>query len=119
MPQLANRSPSILFCLLRPGPHIAPHSGLINICLIVHLPLIAPDTCSFQVGNETRTWIEGKTCLFDDTIEHEAWNESDETRIILLFEIWRPELLVQAHELVKEMFEAIDATRGLKPTWQI
>lgn len=77
MPRRANCPPSVLFSLLRLDAHIPPHSSLINTRLIVHLPLIVPDECSFRVCNETRTWIEGKTWLFDDTIEHEAWNESD------------------------------------------
>jgi len=55
MPQLANRLPSILFSSLRTSPHIAPHSGLISIRLIVHQPLTAPDKCSFRLANETRT----------------------------------------------------------------
>ena len=85
-----NRSPSILFSLLRPGAHIPPHNGLINTRLICHLPVIVPGKCRFRVGNETRDWVEGKGWAFDDTIEHEAWNGSDRTRVILLFDVWRP-----------------------------
>jgi aspartate beta-hydroxylase len=117
--QISNRSPSILFSLLRPGAHIPAHNGFINTRLICHLPLIVPDKCRFRVGNETREWIEGKAWCFDDTIEHEAWNDSDQTRVILLFEIWRPELTMRERELVNAMFEAIDARTGVKPAWEI
>jgi aspartate beta-hydroxylase len=117
--QISNRSPSVLFSLLRPGAHIPAHNGFINTRLICHLPLIVPDKCRFRVGNETREWVEGRAWCFDDTIEHEAWNESDKTRVILLFEIWRPELTLRERELVNAMFEAIDARTGVKPAWEI
>ena len=104
-----NRSPSILFSLLRPGARIPPHTGEVNTRLICHLPLIIPDNCSFRVGNDTRALVEGGAWVFDDTIEHEAWNGSDRTRVILLFEIWRPELTPEERGLVSAMFEAIDA----------
>ncbi len=117
--RVSNRSPSILFSLLRPGAHIPPHNGLVNTRLICHLPLIVPGQCRFRVGNETREWVEGRAWCFDDTIEHEAWNDSDQTRVILLFEIWRPELTLRERELVNAMFEAIDAKSGVKPSWEI
>lgn len=117
--QIANRSPSVLFSLLRPGAHIPPHNGLINTRLICHLPLIVPDSCEFRVGNDARAWVEGKAWVFDDTIEHEAWNRSDQTRVILLFEIWRPELSEEERAAVSALFEAIDTTSGEKPAWEI
>jgi aspartyl/asparaginyl beta-hydroxylase (cupin superfamily) len=117
--RIANRSPSILFSLLRPGARIPPHCGLINTRLICHLPLIVPPDCGFRVGNDTRVPVEGKLWAFDDTIEHEAWNRSDRTRVILLFDIWRPELTEDERGLVRAMFEAIDAYSGQKPAWEI
>jgi aspartate beta-hydroxylase len=114
-----NRSPSVLFSQLRPGAHIPAHTGMVNTRLICHLPLIVPDGCTFRVGNETRDWVEGKAWVFDDTLEHEAWNRSRETRVILLFEIWRPELTQDERDLVSAMFEAIDASSGRKPDWEI
>ena len=113
------RSPSILFSLLQPGAKIPPHNGLINTRLVCHLPLIVPGKCVFRVGNEMREWIEGKAWAFDDTIEHEAWNGSDRTRVILLFDIWRPELTEEERSLVVSLFEAIDAHSGSKPDWEI
>ena len=114
-----NRSPSILFSLLKPGAHIPPHNGLVNTRLICHLPLVVPGPSRFRVGNETREWVEGRAWLFDDTIEHEAWNDSDRTRVILLFDVWRPELSAEEQQLVVDLFEAIDAYNGSKPDWEI
>ncbi len=117
--RLPDRSPSILFSLLRPHARIPPHNGLVNTRLICHLPLIVPPGCGFRVGNETREWVEGKAWVFDDSIDHEAWNDSDRTRVILLFEIWRPELSAQERTLVQAMFSAIDEHAGQKPAWEI
>lgn len=113
------RSPSILFSLLQPGAHIPPHHGLVNTRLICHLPLIVPGSCEFRVGNELHDWREGKAWAFDDTIEHEAWNRSAGTRVILLFDIWRPELTEEERGLVVSLFKAIDAYTGERPQWEI
>ena len=116
--RVATRSPSVLFSLLRPGAHIPPHNGFVNTRLICHLPLVVPGRCTFRVGNEMRDWVEGRAWVFDDTIEHEAWNRSDRVRVILLFEIWRPELSDEERRLVSAMFAAIDAY-GAGPAWEI
>jgi hypothetical protein len=109
LPQIVGRSPMTLFSLLRPGTHIEPHNGLFNTRLICHLPLIVPPGCAFRVGNETRSWESGKLLIFDDSIQHEAWNRSQEKRFILLFEIWRPELTADERGALTTMFEAIDS----------
>jgi len=111
-----NRSPSVIFSLLLPGAHIPPHTGEVNTRLVCHLPLIVPQKCHLRVGNETRPVVEGKAWVFDDTIEHEAWNGSDRTRVILLFEVWRPELTERERAQVRAMFEAIDAYGGASPS---
>jgi aspartate beta-hydroxylase len=117
--RVKGRSPAALFSLLRPRTHIPPHNGFVNTRLICHLPLIVPDSCRLRVGNETRPPVEGKAWLFDDTIEHEAWNDSAETRVILLFEVWRPELSAEERKLVGAMFEAIDQHSGQTTAWEI
>ena len=89
-PVVPDRSPSAMFSVLEPRTHIPPHTGVSNTRLVVHLPLIVPDGARFRVGGETRTYRDGEAWVFDDTIEHEAWNDSDETRIILLFDVWNP-----------------------------
>lgn len=94
LPRIAN-SPTVMFSLLRPGARIAAHSGMLNTRLTCHLPLIVPPDCGFRVGNEIRQWEVGKLLIFDDTMEHEAWNGSDRDRVVLIFDIWRPELSEQ------------------------
>lgn len=117
--RLRGRSPSIMFSLLRPGTRIPPHHGLVNTRLICHLPLIVPASCALRVGNETREVEAGKAWLFDDTIEHEAWNLSDQPRVVLLFEVWRPELSEAERALVSAMFDALDEQLGGAPAWSI
>lgn len=104
LPRIVN-SPTVMFSLLRPGARIAPHTGTHNARLICHLPLIIPPRCRFRVGNEVREWEEGKLLIFDDTIEHEAWNDSDEDRFVLIFDIWRPELSAQERDEVAALFQ--------------
>lgn len=111
-PVIHGRSPMALFSLLKPGAHIFPHNGLINTRLICHLPLIVPDGCRFRVGNETRRWEEGKLLIFDDSFEHEAFNEGASRRVVLLFEIWRPEITREERAALTALFEAIDDFRG-------
>ncbi len=103
LPRIAH-SPTIMFSLLRPGARIAPHTGMQNTRLICHLPLIVPRHCGFRVGNEVREWEEGKLLIFDDTIEHEAWNDSREDRVVLIFDVWRPELSEQERREVGALF---------------
>lgn len=112
IPRIKGRSPMALFSLLRPGAHIPAHNGLLNTRLICHIPLIVPPECRLRVGNETRIWEEGKALIFDDSIEHEAWNGSRETRVILLFEIWRPEITEDERQALTAMFEAITEHSG-------
>ena len=112
MPRIPGRAPNILFSQLKPGAHIPPHNGFVNTRLIVHLPLVVPSGCFFRVGNETREWQAGKAWAFDDTIEHEARNTSGQTRVVLLFEIWRPELSEDERAQVSALFEAIGQDQG-------
>ncbi len=107
MPHITGRSPMALFSILRPHTHIPPHHGMLNTRLICHLPLIVPDGCRLRVGNHTRPVVAGEVLIFDDSIEHEAWNDSDEVRVILLFEIWRPELTPAERAALTRLFEAV------------
>jgi aspartyl/asparaginyl beta-hydroxylase (cupin superfamily) len=107
LPQIPGYAPMGLFSILRPHTHIPPHHGMLNTRLICHLPLVVPDGCRLRVGGETRTVREGEVLIFDDSIEHEAWNDSDAIRIILLFEIWRPELTVAEREALTVMFRTV------------
>lgn len=109
IPVIEQRSPLALFSRLQPGMHIPPHTGFLNTRLICHLPLLAPHGCELRVGNETRAWRESEMLVFDDSIEHEAWNRSDQTRVVLLFEIWRPEIREDERAMLSRMFAYISA----------
>ncbi len=91
-PDQPGRTPAAMFSLLKPRTRIPAHTGVSNVRLVTHVPLIIPENCGFRVGNETREWVPGKAWVFDDTIEHEAWNMSDKVRVVLLFDIWHPDL---------------------------
>jgi aspartate beta-hydroxylase len=84
------KGPTALFSILDANSRIPPHTGSDNVRATVHLPLIVPDGCGFRVGSETRTPVAGTAWAFDDTIEHEAWNDSDEPRAILILDVWNP-----------------------------
>ena len=104
---IGEKFPSVLFSLLKPGAHIPPHNGMLNIQYICHLPLIVPPNCTFRVGERTVEWQEGKMLTFDDTVEHEARNESSEDRLILLFYIWNPFLSDEERSIVRTMLEVV------------
>ncbi|MDF5721898.1 MAG: aspartyl/asparaginyl beta-hydroxylase domain-containing protein [Rhizonema sp. PD37] len=78
------------FSSLAPGTHIHPHFASDKSYLRCHLGLIVPDNCALRVGDQTKSWKEGKCFIFDDSFEHEAWNKSDKTRIVLLIDVERP-----------------------------
>ncbi len=73
----------------------------------MHLPLIVPEDCRFRVGNETREWKEGKAWVFDDTIDHEAWNDSDELRVIMMIDIWNPFLSPAERDMTREILNGV------------
>lgn len=109
------RSPTAIFSVLQPHTHIPPHTGVANFRLVVHLPLILPGRCRFRVGSETREWRIGEAWVFDDTIEHEAWNDSDETRVILICDIWNPRLSEDERRAIASVIAATDAYNGTVP----
>ncbi len=103
--RIPGKAPTAFFSILKAGAHIPPHTGVTNTRAIIHLPLVVPPGCRFRVGGETREWQEGKAFAFDDTIEHEAWNSSNEPRIVLIFDVWNPHLSVDEQELLAKYFE--------------
>ena len=94
--------PTAFFSILDGKTRIPPHHGVTNTRLTVHLPLVIPPGCQFRVGNDTRSWKAGEAWAFDDTIEHEAWNDSDVPRAILIFDVWNPELSADEREMVRQ-----------------
>lgn len=111
-PVVPGRMPAAMFSVLRPHTRIPPHTGVANVRLVVHLPLIVPPGCGFRVGNETRAWREGEAWVFDDTIEHEAWNDSDDDRVVLIFDIWSPFLSAGERSLLTGVMGALDKYQG-------
>ncbi|MEO7026800.1 MAG: aspartyl/asparaginyl beta-hydroxylase domain-containing protein [Caulobacteraceae bacterium] len=99
-------APTAMFSILDARTRIPAHTGSANTRLIVHLPLTLPGPAFFRVGNVTRSWRLGEAWVFDDTIEHEAWNDADEPRAILIFDVWNPLLTVAERELVSAMMTA-------------
>lgn len=111
-PDQPGRTPAAMFSLLKPNTRIPPHVGVSNVRLVTHLPLIVPDGCGFRVGNETREWIPGEAWVFDDTIEHQAWNNSDKLRVVLIFDIWHPHLTPPERAMLTAMSAGMNAFSG-------
>jgi aspartate beta-hydroxylase len=114
-PHIPKRSPAALFSILDPKTHIPPHNGAANTRLLCHLPLVLPPNCRFRVGNEIRQWQMGEAFVFDDTIEHEAWNDSDQIRIVLIFDVWNPLLSEAERDLVTRSLAAVDRLNDADP----
>ncbi len=106
--RIPGRAPNAFFSLLKPGSLIPPHTGVTNTRAIIHLALDIPPKCGFRVGNETREWVEGKAFAFDDTIEHEAWNNSDKRRAVLIIDSWNPHLSEAESNAIVQYFAAAD-----------
>jgi aspartyl/asparaginyl beta-hydroxylase (cupin superfamily) len=108
-PDQPGRTPTAMFSLLKPRTRIPPHCGVSNVRLVTHLPLIVPPGCGFRVGNDSRAWEPGRAWVFDDTIEHEAWNDSEQLRVILMFDVWHPHLSGAERALVTALSAGIAA----------
>ena len=109
-PHIRGGSPNAMLSLLAPRTRIPPHTGVANTRLVCHLPLIVPPDCGFRVGATTRDWRVGEAFVFDDTIEHEAWNDSDELRVVLIIDLWQPSLGPDDRAAVTAIIEATGVT---------
>jgi aspartyl/asparaginyl beta-hydroxylase (cupin superfamily) len=109
-PHIRGASPNAMFSLLAPRTRIPPHTGVANTRLVCHLPLIVPPGCGFRVGASTREWQVGQSFVFDDTIEHEAWNDSDELRVVLIVDLWQPSLTAEDRAAITAVIEAAGAS---------
>jgi len=98
--EIRGHAPTAFFSVLAPKTRIPAHTGVTNTRFIVHMALVVPPSCGFRVGAETRAWREGLAWVFDDTFEHEAWNGSDEPRIVLIFDVWNSFLTEAERDLV-------------------
>ena len=106
--RVEEQAPEVLFSVLQPGTHIMPHHGVTNTRLVMHLPLIVPPDCALNlVGAGEHHWKEGELVMFDDTYLHEAWNRSQQTRVIVLMDCWNPHLTAVEKRAVKQLIETI------------
>lgn len=99
-------TPEVMYSVLRPHSTMPDHTGSVNGRLIVHLPLIVPENCGgLRVGEEQRGWREGECLIFDDAYRHEAWNHSDDTRVVLILDTWNPALSEAEREAFRRMLD--------------
>lgn len=104
--------PEVLFSVLSPGTHILPHVGVTNTRIVGHLGLIVPPECGLRVAGQQYEWQVGQSVLFDDTYQHEAWNRSDATRVVLIFDLWNPYLTGAERAALTELIGAIGDFRS-------
>ena len=82
-----------MISILSPHKHILDHRGPYKGVLRYHLGLVVPEdaaSCRIRVGEDFRHWEEGQSMVFDDTFNHEVWNDTDETRVVLFVDVLRP-----------------------------
>ena len=89
-----------------PNSDIEAHCGPTNLRLRCHLPLVVPSDCGIVVAGETREWKEGELMIFDDAYEHYVFHKGASERLILLFDIWHPDVVEGEREGIKKMFAA-------------
>ncbi|XP_054353367.1 aspartyl/asparaginyl beta-hydroxylase isoform X7 [Pongo pygmaeus] len=90
------RRGQIKYSIMHPGTHVWPHTGPTNCRLRMHLGLVIPkEGCKIRCANETKTWEEGKVLIFDDSFEHEVWQDAASFRLIFIVDVWHPELTPQ------------------------
>jgi aspartyl/asparaginyl beta-hydroxylase (cupin superfamily) len=115
MHDVTGHAPTAFFSILDAGAHIPAHTGVTNSRVIVHLPLVLPGACRFRVGSQTREWRLGEAWVFDDTIEHEAWNDSAWPRAILIFDVWNPFLADGERAVIRRAIPAVAEFFGSVP----
>ncbi len=112
-----DHGPEVCFSIMRPAAHILPHRGITNTRSVLHLGLEIPEGCALDVKDiETLAWQPGRCFAFDDTYEHEAWNRSDTTRVVLLGDIWNPYLTEAERDAIGSLVAVIgDFNRATTP----
>ncbi|KAM6101638.1 aspartyl/asparaginyl beta-hydroxylase isoform 3-T3 [Theristicus caerulescens] len=90
------RRGQIKYSIMHPGTHVWPHTGPTNCRLRMHLGLVIPkEGCRIRCAQDNRTWEEGKVLIFDDSFEHEVWQDAETYRLIFIVDVWHPELTAQ------------------------
>jgi len=94
------------FSSLHPKSSIEPHCSAMNFRLRIHLPLVVPpNKCGIRVGPMTQEWNKGQAMVLDDSYEHQVWNDSDQTRVLLLVDIWHPDVKISERDEILRMFQ--------------
>lgn len=114
--EVAGQAPEVCFSVLQPGTHIMPHHGVTNTRLVLHMPLLVPPDCALNVmGGGEHHWRERELMMFDDTFQHEAWNRSDQQRVILLMDCWNPHLTAAERIATRHVVELISDAENFTP----
>ena len=101
-------APEVLYSVLTPSSHITPHHGVTNTRVVTHLPLYIPEgDCALVVGGDVHRWQQGRCITFDDSMLHEAWNRSGETRVVMILDTWNPYLEEPERAALKDLVERI------------
>jgi aspartyl/asparaginyl beta-hydroxylase (cupin superfamily) len=105
--------------VIKGGTRIPPHCDTTNLKLTCQLPLIVPSGSRIRVGDEVRGWPDRRAIIFDDTFEHESWNDSNESRVCLLVDIWHPGLTRVERAAVQRLDAAVSRYLNLdfRPPW--
>lgn len=105
---------------MAPHTHIAAHQARGNVRLRCHLAIRIPHgDCAIRVADEVRHWHEGKCMVFDDTYEHEVWNRTDEERLVLLVDLWHPDLTQLERDALDTInWLSMNNASGMAETWQ-
>lgn len=109
--RVPEHGPEVLFSVFTPGTHLLPHRGVTNTRVVGHLPLIVPNDCALTVGGEEHLWQKGRVVVFDDTYLHEAWNRSNQVRVVLIFDLWNPYLDEPERLAVRDLIRSIGEFR--------
>ncbi len=110
--RVRGHGPEVLYSVFSPGTHLLPHCGVTNTRVVGHLPLVIPEDCALRVGGEDHHWREGEVVVFDDTYEHEAWNRSSRTRVVMIFDLWNPFLSQAERAVLAELVIAMGEFRA-------
>jgi aspartate beta-hydroxylase len=110
--RVRGHGPEVLFSVFSPGTHLLPHCGVTNTRVTSHLPLLIPEDCALRVGGEEHHWREGEVVVFDDTYDHEAWNRSSRTRVVMIFDMWNPFLTIPERTVLAELVIAMGEFRA-------
>lgn len=82
----------VKFSVMHPGTHVWPHCGPTNCRIRAHLGLKVPEKTFIRVATQTRSWSEGELLIFDDSFEHEVWHNGTQVRLVLIVDVWHPDL---------------------------